>query len=330
MTTAQVPSREQIAGDTDERTTYAAVPVSTLLCGKILPFSLFMNIGDSYILYRDTNLCFEPMHKHHLEDEAVHTLFVRGTDLEMYYAHLEQNIVNLLEGRGLGEEESVVRYYHTARMAARRFLTTPASLRSAGTARQVVSVTVDRLDDQESLLATISRIMEPVPDLYAHSLHTCLYGLALARIVGLEDRNQLADFGVGLLLHDVGKLRLPLERFEKPDALTPEDWTLMHRHPMLGVEFAGNNPYVGTIARDVILHHHERLDGSGYPHGTGGSDLSHFARIAAVVNAFDRRTTDSCHRTAAQGAVVLRTMIVEGKHLYDSRLLASFVRLMAG
>ncbi len=329
MTTASAPIRTETC-ETEEASTYSPVPVSTLLCGNVLPFAVFTTIGESYIVYRDSNLRFEQIHKETLSERGIHTLYVRGADIEMYHAHVQQNILRLLHGTEIGVEESVVRFYETAKVATRRFISDPASPKSGAAARQVVGASVRRLEEEESLLGYLSRIMEPYPDLYAHSLHTCLYGLALARLAGIDDREEMSDLGVGLLLHDVGKLRLPLEQFATPDPLTAAQWEIMRRHPELGFESVAANALVGSIARDVILNHHERLDGGGYPRGKQGPDLSVHARIAAIANTFDRRTCRCSYRAAAAGADILRAMIVGGRGHFDSRLLATFVRLMAG
>jgi HD-GYP domain-containing protein (c-di-GMP phosphodiesterase class II) len=107
----------------------------------------------------------------------------------------------------------------------------------------------------------------------------------------IDDR--LAVLGVGLLLHDIGKLAVPPEILRKPGKLTEEEWTAMRAHPMLrGAE--GISP----LARAVVRSHHERWNGGGYPEGLSGLDVHQFARIAAVADVFDALTSDRAYRQA--------------------------------
>ena len=150
-----------------------------------------------------------------------------------------------------------------------------------------------------------------------------------ARVTGINDGATLCDLGVGLLLHDVGKLHLPMESFAHAGPLTDDEWAQVRRHPRLGFESVENNPQVGGIARDVIMNHHEWVDGSGYPHGRRGAEISPYAQIASIANAFDRLTTDAPHREACSAPEALRIMITAGGAKYHSKLLASFIRVMA-
>ncbi|MGH2819955.1 MAG: HD-GYP domain-containing protein [Actinomycetota bacterium] len=101
----------------------------------------------------------------------------------------------------------------------------------------------------------------------------------------------------GFMLHDVGKIGVPDAILNKPGPLSPSDWEVMHRHPEMGVKIVAPLGFTST-ATDVILHHHERWDGKGYPHGLAGEDIPITARAFAVVDAFDAMTSDRPYRSA--------------------------------
>ena len=116
------------------------------------------------------------------------------------------------------------------------------------------------------------------------------------RFDGIEDR--LAPLGVGLLLHDIGKLAVPPEILRKPGPLTEEEWKAMRAHPTLGFQILKKDDEISPLARAVVRSHHERWDGTGYPDRQTGTQIHQFARIAAVADVFDALTSDRYYRKA--------------------------------
>ena len=109
-----------------------------------------------------------------------------------------------------------------------------------------------------------------------------------------------------------GKLEVEFKDKNERDPVTNADketqeylWSAIKKHPQLGVEAVGENPEIGAVEREIILDHHETLDGAGYPAGKSGSDLGLPARVAAIANTFDRHTTDIVYRDARPAVDVL-------------------------
>ncbi|MBI2216225.1 MAG: response regulator [Candidatus Rokubacteria bacterium] len=124
----------------------------------------------------------------------------------------------------------------------------------------------------------------------SHSRRVHGYSLATAREYGVPEE-QLSDVAHGVLLHDIGKIGIPDAILLKPGPLTPEEWTVMRRHPEIGKRLIERIPFLrGAVP--VVYHHHERWDGSGYPLGLKGEEIPLGARIFSVVDAFDAMTFD--------------------------------------
>ncbi|MBI2188857.1 MAG: HD-GYP domain-containing protein [Acidobacteria bacterium] len=146
----------------------------------------------------------------------------------------------------------------------------------------------------------------------AHSLDVTTLGLSIGMRVmrtfgwldALDKRryddveNRLVPLGVGLLLHDIGKLAVPPEILHKAGPLTGDEWTAVRAHPMLGIDILKKADGISPLARAVVRSHHERWNGSGYPDGKSGTDIHQFARIAAAADVFDALTSDRCYRAA--------------------------------
>ena len=130
-----------------------------------------------------------------------------------------------------------------------------------------------------------------------HSRRVRDYALLLAGEMGLRDPAFLASMAQGALLHDVGKIGIPDRILLKPGPLGDEERNAMRRHPEMGASLVGEIAWLRT-ARELILAHHERYDGAGYPHGLAGAAIPLAARIFTVADAFDALTTDRPYHDA--------------------------------
>ena len=144
-------------------------------------------------------------------------------------------------------------------------------------------------------LRSLVRAVE-VKDTYTHghSERTARLAVELGLSMGLAP-DRLRVIARGAYLHDVGKIGIPDEILNKPDALTPEEWKVIQTHPQLGYELASAAPSLHE-ALPVILHHHERIDGGGYPAGLAGTDIPLEARVVAVADVWDALTSDRAYR----------------------------------
>jgi putative two-component system response regulator len=130
-----------------------------------------------------------------------------------------------------------------------------------------------------------------------HSLRMMRYSARLGREMGLGPE-ELRNLEQGALLHDIGKLGVPDALLRKQDALSEEEWVLMRRHPVIGFQILAGIKFLQGAAL-MVLHHHERYDGAGYPSGLSGEDIALEARIFALADALDCMTSDR----AFQGAL---------------------------
>lgn len=127
-----------------------------------------------------------------------------------------------------------------------------------------------------------------------HCVRVADLGCAIARQLGWDDR-RLFWFRVGALLHDVGKIDIPPEILNKPDRLTSEEWALMRSHPEAGVELLRGIDFPEDVL-PVVLSHHEKWDGSGYPHGLAGEAIPLSARILGLADVYDALATDRSYK----------------------------------
>ncbi|MDY0012082.1 MAG: HD-GYP domain-containing protein [Rhodocyclaceae bacterium] len=160
---------------------------------------------------------------------------------------------------------------------------------------------------------------------FLHSVSVCTLLVAFGRSLGVAG-DGLRELGIGGLLHDVGKMKVPDEVLNKPGRLTDAEFDLIKRHPGDGHAILLDTPGVGDIPLDITRHHHERLDGSGYPDRLAGDAITRHARMAAIVDVYDAITADRCYHKGMAATEALRKMWEWSKDHFDHALLQAFMR----
>ena len=140
-------------------------------------------------------------------------------------------------------------------------------------------------------LVSLARLKTRDDYSYMHSVAVCALMVALANQMGLDDE-ACRDAGLAGLLHDLGKAAMPSELLNKPGPLTEAEWAVMRTHPLRGWQMLQEGRGASEGAMDVCLHHHERIDGRGYPQGAADNTLSILARMGAVCDVYDAITSN--------------------------------------
>jgi HD-GYP domain-containing protein (c-di-GMP phosphodiesterase class II) len=157
--------------------------------------------------------------------------------------------------------------------------------------------------------------------------HGWIDGQGKRRFDGIDER--LAILGVGLLLHDIGKLAVPPAILRKRGPLNEEEWQAMRAHPMLGVDILRKAEGISPLARAVVRSHHERWDGTGYPENRSGEDIHQFARIASVADVYDALTSDRDYRPAWSMPDGYDFVVTRGGKDFDLEAVAAFQECVA-
>src|SRR5712664_3922674 len=160
-----------------------------------------------------------------------------------------------------------------------------------------------------------------------HSQRVCRYSLEIARAMSWSAK-QLGSLARGAYLHDIGKLGVPDGILLKPGPLTADERTLMQQHVQIGFELVKGIPFLADAA-EVILTHHERHDGSGYPRGLKAEEILLGARIFAVADSFDAITSDRPYRRASPFDAGRETIQREAGRLFDPEIVSVFLSIPA-
>jgi HD-GYP domain-containing protein (c-di-GMP phosphodiesterase class II) len=196
----------------------------------------------------------------------------------------------------------------------------------AGPTRLVTDLSEQVMQDptQALMLATIRSHDEYT---YYHMLNVCLVSIAMGYAVGLRT-DQIVSLGLGALLHDIGKVNVPVEVLQHVGALTPDQWRLIQRHPVEGAAIIFSTGETLThLTAAIVLEHHAAYDLSGYPSLSRRSHPSLPARMVAVADCFDAVTTTRPYRRAEERRQALNILLSGAGRGYDPRVVRTFVRL---
>jgi len=193
---------------------------------------------------------------------------------------------------------------------------------------QVVSDMADSIFRNPDALSSLSRLKRFDEYTFYHSVNTALLAMSLGRSLGF-DRSALHVAGVGTLLHDIGKMKVPLEVLNKPGRFEAHEMEIMKQHVLRGVEVLAGTTGLGDSYIQPALEHHERVNGTGYPHQRAKNEISQFGLITAVVDIYDAMTSDRCYHKGRPSHEVLQLLYrlsLDG-HL-DSMLVQRFIQVV--
>ena len=187
---------------------------------------------------------------------------------------------------------------------------------------------VDRIIDSilrnPGTLVSLCRIREADSCTYQHSVSACALLIMFGHHLHLGSAI-LHEAGIGGMLHDIGKVRVPDHILNKPGRLTDTEAMIMRDHVRLGLETLSQTPGVSDLVVQVAAQHHERLDGSGYPRKLKGFEISPMGRMATIVDVYDAMTSTRSYNTGVEPGVALQRLY-QGSHGFDQDMVQHFIQ----
>jgi len=178
-----------------------------------------------------------------------------------------------------------------------------------------------------SALISLARLKTADDYTYMHSVAVCAMMIALARQLKLP-ADVVRSVGVAGLLHDLGKMMLPIEVLNKPGKLTDLEFAMVKAHPAKGHAFLLESANIDPVTLDVCLHHHEKVDGSGYPMALKGPQISLFAKMSAVCDVYDAITSNRPYKSGWDPSESLRQMGTWASGHFDLPVFQAFAKTL--
>lgn len=194
--------------------------------------------------------------------------------------------------------------------------------------KSAINKIVDELLANRNVLVNLSDLKSVDGYTYEHSVNVCVLSLVMGMSLKYSN-DKLRDLGVGALLHDIGKLRIPEEILKKPSGLTVEEFEEVKKHTIYGYEILKGIDGLSKLSAYIALGHHERFDGSGYPMHLKGRDINQCARIVAVADVFDALSSDRVYRKKLPPQEVYEYITAMGMHYFDQEIVNEFIDCVA-
>lgn len=162
---------------------------------------------------------------------------------------------------------------------------------------------------------------------YSHCVNVAIVSLILGISLNLT-KTQLKYLCTGALIHDIGKAFIPCEILQKPGRLTPEEFDIIKTHTRFGYDFADNMATFSAFVKAIILQHHERYDGLGYPNGLKGNEINYLARIVSVADVYDALTSDRPYKRALCPSDAVEYLMSNAGTLFDFNIVNTFSKVI--
>lgn len=194
-------------------------------------------------------------------------------------------------------------------------------------ARELVGELVDTIIEDENALVWLAQLKRRDEYTTLHSINVCVISLLFGRHLNFTTE-QLRELGHGALLHDIGKMRIPLDLLNKPTELSEAELNLLKRHPEYGYELLKGTGVMSPGALDIVYSHHERIDGSGYPRGLRGDQIGEYAMLVSIVDVYDAITSDRVYHMGVSPHEALNLMYGWAPKSFPREPLEEFIKCL--
>jgi len=193
------------------------------------------------------------------------------------------------------------------------------------TVYDVVDQMIDSVSRNNQALTTVLRMKSIDEYTYQHSVSVCALFIAFSRCLDLPD-DEMREGALGAMLHDIGKMSVPLTILNKAGSLTHEEFKIIQLHTTYGKRILDRIDGISSTARDIAYGHHERYDGSGYPRGLKDSEISRYNKMVGVVDVFDAMTSERCYSKGATPDVIIRYLFELRDKSFAADIVESFIK----
>lgn len=319
--------------ETDVARLYQPLPADLLVTSRPLPFDVYQRSKDEYLEMLISAGAAAPLSlRNQLKRAGARTkrFYVSLDQKDAFLRFEEEAIPEILADEEIPVSAKCNVLLNLTTHLSQELFEKPNAL-AIQRQRENVSRLVDFTLREPAALRSLLTLTHHDYQTYTHSVNVGLYALTIAsehfERIG-KRRHSLTEVVVGFFLHDIGKSQIPSHIINKNGPLTQEEWVEMRNHPVYGYRILESEKALSPEVVVVVLQHHERISGDGYPHCLCGDKVHLYARICAVADAYDALTS---HRSYKPTFTPYRALSIMKHHVntqFDPEVFATLVRLM--
>lgn len=319
-----VSDLKNIAGNLNEE--YYSIPVNLYQPDELILQDLYLLYQNQYLLFRPKNLRWTKDNINQLEKFGVRSLYIRCKSKADANQFLETNLSRILSEPKITSAEKAQIIYDTSNTIIEDIYSKPNSPEKVRRSVDFVRNSLDYLKEQENFINLMKMASQDFNE-YTHAIQTSAYAVTLARALGMRTFNELAAVGIGSILHDLGKVKVDPRILDKGESLNEDEKTEVQRHPEYGFEMLKRQRSIPEEAEVIVLQHHERPNGKGYPYGLS-DDIHLGTQIVSLVDCFDSLTSNRPYKKKLSGLNALRYIREELKDEYNPKLVVEFIKVL--
>jgi len=309
---------------------FTAIAPATFLDDTIKTFDVFYKSGEEKMeLYcvKGRTLPSDIRNRLH-EENTIDSLYIHTKDKPLYESYLEEILGGILQKPELSTAEKSKLVYEIIERNAISLFGNPKP-KKIQHFKELLFITVDFVLKDSSALHDLINLTSFDYSLHNHSINVGIYSMGIIlEVLKVKPNLNCHETVAGYFLHDIGKYSTPIEILQKQGKLTPIEWKFIKRHPEAGCEVLQRYGALTKEAEIIVIQHHERYSGKGYPHGLAGKDIHFLAKICTIADVFDALTSHRPYRGEYTSFDALKIMKNELYQEFDPALFSLFVKLL--
>lgn len=258
---------------------------------------------------------------------TIEKLFVEETHLQAYQQYLDEHIQHIASRNDISTEAKAAIVYEKATEVMDNMFHNPEALGNVQEIQPLVGGFIDIVLHDQHAVESLMQITAHDYYTHTHSINVSIYTISLGAFMGING-DELQTLGTAAVLHDIGKSKVDYNIINKNGRLDDMEFEEMKRHPSEGHAIALALGIDDQRILTGIRHHHERLEGGGYPDNLKGAQISKFARIIGVCDVFDALTTKRSYKPPMSSFEALKLMKIEFKEHLDKKMVDAFIKML--
>ena len=310
-------------------------PFSNILPGQLLPFSLYVqilnkNTGRYYLrkICREHTVYTTGL-RDILSNRGLASAYIRQEDRIKYQEYMRALKAGHTNGETAPAVDKKQVLYGKAVEAIKEIMAAPIENKNMTAATGLVEDMFHQMVEDPITFEDLLKLFNRDDTIYSHSANVCLLAVSFALFLGMEHK-QIQLFGLGALFHDLGMNRVDPRILEKRQPLMDWEWREIKLHPERGYTILKDSLTVPVASLKIVLQHHEKDDGTGYPRGIGMDRISPSARLMRLVDKFDSMTTNKPYRKAFPAPEALKRIYLEESSEHFQKMIQKFIQFLGG
>jgi len=310
---------------------YIATCIEGLSFDTLLKSSIYVEMGGKIRLYRSKNYPFTREDLERLKQRGIRNIYISDKDWREYIGQVENGIDEIMESKSVPLKFKAKILRESASGFIEKVRVDPGRKGLQESAVKFMKHIGNWIDTEQRALTELLNSPTLYDHFARHSSNVCFYSTALALSQGIFTKENVINFSLTALLHDIGLMNVPASILRKTK-LSEEDWVEIKNHSSYARKVLSGTKLGELIQKSdyfvLILQHHERPDGKGYPQGLKADEIHPLAAILSLTSTFDGMTTDWSKGSSKEGAFAALKCILEEGGIIDNETLTSFIKLL--